>query len=168
MAKDEEQNIFRHMLEFEESLHIFYFIAAFLAFIGFCFWLSSPQVLYGGSLRIHQFESMSAEDFVALMNRATVIAIPDEVKGWPAHSDIPYLLSIADSPNYAGSAVSEHTNMWFQTLPYQSTEGITAVILLKAIKEGAFHPYMTDQYPPDKDEILAWARAEAEKMGAGE
>jgi hypothetical protein len=166
MGRDEEQNIFRHMLEFEQSLHIFYFIAAFLAFLGFCYWLSSPQVLYGGSLRVHQFETMSADEYVALMRRTTLVTVPDQVEGWPVREDIPYLLSLADSRNYAGSAVSEHTNTWFQTLPYESTEGITAVILLKAIKEGVFHPYMTAEYPPDKDEIIAWARAEAEKMNA--
>lgn len=162
MGRDEEQNIVRHMLEFEESLYIFYFIAAFLAFLGFCYWLSSPQVLYGGSLRTDQFETMSAEEYLALMSRATVIAVPDVVQGWPVPDDIPYLLSLVESRIYAGSAVSENTNTWFKTLPYESTEGVTAVILLKAIKEGAFHPYMTDKYPPDKDEIIAWARVEAE------
>lgn len=86
---DGEEDLVRHILEFEEWLQIIYIIGAFLAFLGFCYWLSSPQVLYGGSLRVHQFESMSAEEYVALMSRATVVAVPDEVEGWPAHEDIP-------------------------------------------------------------------------------
>lgn len=148
-------------------------IANLEAFFAFAFLLVlfsvlyfNSQVLYSGSLHGNQFETMSAEEYVGLMKGVSLIAVPDAVQGWPKPEDIPYLLGLVESRSYAGSAVSERTSIWFQSLPYESTEGVTAVILLKAIKEGAFHPYMTAAYPPDKDEIIAWARAEMEKINA--
>ncbi len=114
---------------------------------------------------------MDAQDYMQLMSQTSVLLYTDErdIEGWPRKADLPYLLSRVDSWSYSGTVSNQSRYIARSFLqPYGTTEGTAALHLLKAIKDGQFRGYGRKDYPDEKDEILAWARAEAEKMGTGE
>ena len=139
-------------------------LALFSVSLGLYFWLSyNPQVLYGRTLAKDELLRMSVREYIGLMQETSVMGIPETVEGWPRKKDISYLFILTERSHYAGSTISLSKDE-FPRSGFESTVGITAVHLLKAIKEGSLHPYMGHQYPPDKDEIIAWARAEMKEM----
>ncbi len=141
-----------------------YFLLPFILFpFGWYFWLNdSPQLLYSRSISKDELLRMSAEEYVGMMRQTSVLVIPKNVAFWPKPKDIPYLLMLTESQEFAGSTVNSD---WSLDNGYESTVGVTAVFLLRAITDGSFRPYSGNQYPPDKEGIIARAR---EVMRTGE
>ncbi|MCB9975386.1 MAG: hypothetical protein H6856_07110 [Rhodospirillales bacterium] len=118
--------------------------------------LFAEQVLPARSISKEELTKMSAKEYIGMMRQTSVLAVPTNISFWPKIEDIPYLLMLTESNQYAGSTISTFDDL-NAVRDYESTVGITAVILLRAITEGEFNPYMTKQYPADKDEIIARA-----------
>ncbi len=149
--------------EYERGSRIFwlflkwYILLPFILFpFGWYFWLRDhPQLLRIHTIRKDQLIQMSAEEYIGLMRQTSYLVIPQDVTFWPKPKDIPYLLTLTESQEYAGSTV--HSD-WASSAGYESTVGVTAVFLLRAIVDGRFRPYSGDQYPPDKEGIIARAK----------
>ena len=84
---------------------------------------------------------------------------------WPKKEDIPYLLSVVESKEPAGIFFSCHRSVWPAEEDTISAVGDAALVLLNARMNGG---YSVVQYsyviPENKDEIIAWARAEMKEM----
>ncbi|MBK9585630.1 MAG: hypothetical protein KA099_01590 [Alphaproteobacteria bacterium] len=164
MKKEDEKSFVKSLIETDENIHLFLILLSFVGLFGFYFWLSyNPKILGARSISKEELTGMSAKEYIAMMQQTSILVIPKNIAFWPKPEDIPYLLMLTESNQYAGSTISNFDDL-NTVRDYESTVGITAVILLKAVTTGEFDPYLTHQYPPDKDEIIAWARAEAAKM----
>jgi hypothetical protein len=156
----------------KEQLKI-YEIAIFLAFFCACYLFSAPyrEKLFLREIKADGLHQMSAEEYMNMMFWTSKLTVSDVLYDWPHKKDIPYLLSRVDSYIYSGTTSCENSKSFEEIgdsirmfgYDYGTTQGAAAVRLLKAIKKGKFEGYWQG-YPYDKDEIIAWARAEAAKM----
>ncbi len=154
MKKEDKKSFVKSLIETDENIHLFLILLSIVGLFGFYFWLSyNPRILGARSISKEELTGMSAKEYIAMMQQTSILVIPKNIPLWPKPEDIPYLLMLTESNQYAGSTISNFDDL-NAVRDYESTVGITAVFLLKAITEGKFKPYMTHQYPADKDEII--------------
>lgn len=139
------------------QLFMLYLLLPLITFpFGWYFWLrENPHLLRIHSISKDELLRMSAEEYIGMMRRTSYLVIPKNVAFWPKPKDIPYLITLTESEDYAGSTVYSD---WNSAAEYESTVGVTAVFLLRAITDGSFRTYGGNQYPPDKEGIIARAR----------
>ena len=122
------------------------------------------QEYYSHRIYITDLNGMNARQYIELLKKVTILDLSqDTLPQWPRRIDIPYLLSVSDSVEYAGMPSFGYWQGWRGFKNYRSTVGINAVNLLKSIKENKFQVY-ANEYPPDAAEILKWASQEAPKI----
>lgn len=143
-----------------------------MAFLYGVYFLSSPtrERLFSKKISTDELRQISVQEYMDMMSGVSLLIIDGkepEMQGWPRSEDLPYLLTRIHSYYYSGEPIWEFSYIARSITQYHygTTEEIAAVNLLKAIKEGKFK-FHYDSDPEDKDEILAWARAEAAKMEA--
>lgn len=146
-----------------------YEIAIFMAFFCACYVVSIPykERLLLREISPADLQQMSAQQYIGMMYWTSYLTFSKEIEiqGWPRREDLPYLLTLIQSRKYSGEVCTKFAYFArsITTYDYGTTESIAALHLLKALKDGKFEGYGSF-YPPNKDEIIAWARAEAEKM----
>ncbi|MBK9585636.1 MAG: hypothetical protein KA099_01620 [Alphaproteobacteria bacterium] len=156
----------------KEKLKI-YEIAIFLAFFSACYLFSIPykEKLFLREISVAELRQMSAQEYMKMMYWTSDLTFFSVLEDWPRKEDIPYILSLVESQGYTGTAYCKCSNSFkrisISIYPpfgiYGTTESIAALNLLKAIKEEKFEGYY-QYFRDDKDEIIAWARAEAAKL----
>lgn len=152
------------------TMQWFVLLSLLAGFLAYSYFTSDPywsRVLYphaytqpSSHIAHDNLVKLSAKDFIALLRETSDLTISSHIviKGWPRESDIPYLLSVAESQEFCGVTISTFWSILPNRRNYQTQVGMTAVTLLGAIKDGGFKIEIIYDYPADKDEILAWAR----------
>lgn len=133
------------------------------------------------SITVKELVDMNAQEFVEMIKSHRLTEIislgggqdVDEryrihrfhvIKNWPHREDIPYLLSIVNSTERCGTLFDLYYSFSYKINQTNKKVGWLALTLLKAIQNGEF--YTNSDFDPfdGKEEVIAWARAEAEKM----
>ncbi|MBK9586804.1 MAG: hypothetical protein KA099_06885 [Alphaproteobacteria bacterium] len=129
---------------------------------------------------VRELIHMNSSEFIEVLKKNRLVYISEPIRdttdkkyrvvgrgfleNWPDREDIPYLLSVTGSMEICGALEdpwSMYSTRYWKTFKSVNT---VSIILLKAIKEGKFDIYSELEMPEDKEEIIAWAKAEAAKI----
>ncbi|MBK9584496.1 MAG: hypothetical protein KA099_12345 [Alphaproteobacteria bacterium] len=86
------------------------------------------------------------------------------IKNWPSRDDIPFLLDLVNSHERCGTLHDPYSSFDVKTSQTNKKVSSLAVILLRAIKEGEFHIHADIEPFDEREEIIQWARVQAETL----
>lgn len=172
MGSEQEEDLIKDLLNVSEFLESGLGILLLFggAFVIYFFALSGADYnLKELSVRGDALVQKSAQEVITEMQTVSLYTVCSGsmlIEDWPRAEDVVFLLSVVDSQEKSGVFFSCYRSIRPKESETFSTVGQTALILLGAIRDKSLDLRNLPVTVQDREEIIAWARAEAEKMKA--